>query len=76
MVRVQNGLDAVYHFPFRSGLAEDIVMFLELNRCIFHYHMAAQLIAKVAQLAPHPVRHVFKAGKDSAASAIQKHFGF
>ena len=62
--------------PFRPVGTEDVSMLLEFNRCIFKYHMAAQLIAKIAQLAPHSVRHGFKTGKDPAASVIQKQFGF
>ena len=75
-MRVQSVLDAVHHLPLGPVEAENIIMLLELDGRLFHYHMTAQLIAQIAQLAPHPIRHGFKTGKDSTASVIQKQLGF
>ena len=76
MVRVQRILDAVHHLPFRPGAAENIMRLLELDRCLFHDDVTAQLTAKVTQPMPHPARHVFKTGKNSAASPIQEQVAF
>ena len=48
MMGIKSVFNAVHYLPFRSVEAEDIIMLLELDGCLFHYHMAAQLIGKVA----------------------------